>query len=53
MSESVRFDMMLNNISTHLPYKKLIENGNKNNEFPDDRANANRWLEAKQGSFGF
>lgn len=40
-SESDRFNVMLNNIGTHITYKQLIDAGN------------NRKMEAKQGAFGF
>lgn len=54
LSESVRFNKMLNNISTTLPYSKLIQN-EKRAEFNPitDLATAHKWLEAKQGSFEF
>lgn len=40
-SESARFNVMLNNIGTHITYKQLID------------ARNNRKVETKQGSFGF
>lgn len=40
-SESDRFNVMLNNIGTHISYKQLID------------ARNNRKVEAKQGAFGF
>jgi len=40
-SESDRFNLMLNNIGTHITYKQLIDAGN------------NRKVEAKQGIIGF
>jgi hypothetical protein len=45
---------MLNNITTTLPYNKLIQN-EKRTEFnpATDFANAYKWLEAKQGTIEF
>ena len=40
-SEAVRFDLMLNNITTHITYKQLIN------------AKGNRKLETQQGAISF
>lgn len=54
LSETTRFDKMLNNISTTLPYSKLIKNDSKPEFNPTtDFANAYKWLEAKQGTIEF
>jgi transposase-like protein len=53
LSECTRFDKMLNNIATTLPYKQLTENEIRTEiQFPTDRTNAYRWMEAKQGDLG-
>lgn len=53
LSECNRFDKMLNNIATTLPYKQLTENETRTEiQFPTDRTNAYRWMEAKQGDLG-
>jgi hypothetical protein len=44
---------MLNNIATTLPYSKLTQDEIKPEiQFPTDRTNAYKWLEAKQGDLG-
>lgn len=54
LSESVRFDKMLNNISTTLPYSKLTKDERKPKFNPStDFATAYKWLEAKQGIIEF
>jgi transposase-like protein len=54
LSEVKRFDKMLNNITTTLPYNKLIQNEKRAEFNPDtDLANAYKWLEAKQGTIEF
>lgn len=49
ISGSNRFDLMLNNINTHLSYKELIAKHDQHNETPRD----NRQMEGEQGTFGF
>lgn len=50
-TESDRFNFMLSNMATHLPYSKLISDGKKETTwFPFP---ANQSMEAKQGSLGF
>ena len=52
ISESDRFNFMLSNMASHIPYKQLIQNAKKEiNWF--DTSNFNQSMEAKQGSFGF
>lgn len=54
LSESNRFDKMLNNISTTLPYSKLTKDERKPKFNPTtDFATAYKWLEAKQGTIEF
>jgi transposase-like protein len=51
-TESDRFNFMLSNMATHLPYKQLIDNGKKEIKW-FDTSFINQSLEVKQGSLGF
>lgn len=54
LSESNRFDKMLNNIATTLPYDKLTQDEKRTEiQFPTDRTDAYKWLEAQQGRLEF
>lgn len=52
-SESHRFNTMLSTVTSHLPYKKLTENENKEIKWFNDTTGINRQVEYKQSSFGF
>lgn len=52
LTESDRFNFMLSNMASHLPYKQLIDNGKKEIKW-FDTSNLNQSMEAKQGLFGF
>lgn len=52
LTESDRFDFMLSNIASHLPYKKLISNDKREIKWFNPIV-SNQWVEAKQCSFGF
>lgn len=52
INESDRFNFMLSNMATHLPYQKLIHNGKEKINWLDT-SNFNQSVEVKQGTFGF
>lgn len=52
-TESSRFNLMLSNISSTLPYKKLIANEQKKQHIEVNPVDLSRWVEAKQGTLGF
>ena len=53
ITESDRFNFMLSNMASHLPYKQLIQNGKKEISWFTDTMQRNNFVEAKQGSLGF
>jgi len=52
LTESDRFNFMLSNMTSHLPYKKLISNGKEEIKWFNTKP-GNNIVEAKQGTFGF
>lgn len=52
-SENERFNAMLGNIASTLPYKQLISNGKTENNIVLDGFTGDRQMEVKQGSLGF
>jgi transposase-like protein len=53
LNECGRFNTMLSNIATTLPYQKLIENDKKEIRWFNDTIGINKSVEIKQGTFGF
>lgn len=53
INESERFNFMLSNMATHLPYKQLINNGKKETVWFTDTMQPNKFVEVKQGTLGF
>lgn len=53
LSEEARFNAMLGNIATTLPYKHLISNEKKSDSIVLDGLTSDRQVEVKQGAFGF
>lgn len=53
INESERFNFMLSNMASHLPYKQLIQNGKKTETNWFDTSNLNQSVEVKQGTLGF
>lgn len=52
-SESERFNAMLSNIASTLPYKHLISNEKKSDRITFDHIAGDKQVEVTQGSFGF
>lgn len=53
LNESDRFNFMLSNMATHLPYKQLIQKDGKKEIVWFTPSPANQSMEAKQGTLGF
>lgn len=52
LTESDRFNFMLSNMASHLPYKQLIENGKKEIRYFNP-VHIDRQAQYQQGTFGF